>query len=567
MSSDSPVVILYNSSGEAISSIDVDSQKALAVSSTQNIKVSTGNSSTTNLAAGASFTGTSEEAFGVTAVQVMCKADKILSISIQQSTDNSNWDIADTFLLYPGQGNGRTTQVVGAYVRVVVTNISPAITTYLRLATTLCPVIEALPRSLTEAGTLPLASQTSSSSPDPLNFTEVGVLPSLKVDLDGNLITRGQILTDEQSFRDDFTDGAIATVLSGTLTFSASVYVVGVSTSFLSEIKIGDYVKLDSDPQAALTVVSDVMSDTLLILEQAYLGTPGTGASSRAAWFYQSGGTGSVGYSTSVAELISGTTPGSHSTILRPADYPPFNGLFVIKIDNRYANQVSSVGFMNTAYHLSDKIAALEFSGTDNTKVSLVTSFNSDDKETTIVTLPDSGVTSDYHEYYIEVTAATNSLWVDGVKLATHSRHIIGPYDEVQIVVGIGNFGVVTGSSTLSADVVYFSNFNRIETIENSIKETINPVNDRPPESTVSNVASAVADTELLDLNLLRSGAAIYNDSTSAVFLKLGTGASSTSYTVKMKSRDYYEVPYGYTGAVHAYWVEANGYARITEVF
>ena len=84
---------------------------------------------------------------------------------------------------------------------------------------------------------------------------------------------------------------------------------------------------------------------------------------------------------------------------------------------------------------------------------------------------------------------------------------------------------------------------------------------------TVTSVASAASDTSILAQNLNRDGVTIYNDSTATLYLLLsGTGAASTTnFTVKMAPGGYYEVPYGYTGALRGYWSAANGYARVTE--
>jgi hypothetical protein len=51
------------------------------------------------------------------------------------------------------------------------------------------------------------------------------------------------------------------------------------------------------------------------------------------------------------------------------------------------------------------------------------------------------------------------------------------------------------------------------------------------------------------------------------LFLKFGTTASATSFTVKIPASGYYEFPQPlYTGAVDGIWDAANGNARLTEV-
>ncbi|UZJ58562.1 hypothetical protein OKW98_18465 [Pseudomonas sp. KU26590] len=84
--------------------------------------------------------------------------------------------------------------------------------------------------------------------------------------------------------------------------------------------------------------------------------------------------------------------------------------------------------------------------------------------------------------------------------------------------------------------------------------------------SSVTSVTSAAANTTLLAANAARRGATIFNESTSVLYLKLGSASSITSYTVIIAANGYYEVPFGYTGAITGLWASANGAARVTEV-
>lgn len=84
--------------------------------------------------------------------------------------------------------------------------------------------------------------------------------------------------------------------------------------------------------------------------------------------------------------------------------------------------------------------------------------------------------------------------------------------------------------------------------------------------SDVTSVAGSVSNVTLLASNASRIGATISNDSTSNLFLKLGAIAASTSYTVKLSTDDFFEVPFGYTGIIDGIWSVASGDARITEL-
>lgn len=91
----------------------------------------------------------------------------------------------------------------------------------------------------------------------------------------------------------------------------------------------------------------------------------------------------------------------------------------------------------------------------------------------------------------------------------------------------------------------------------------------QPSASTGVNtsVAGAASDTSLLAANAARRGATVFNDSTVTLSLLLGaTAASATNFTMKVAAGGYYEVPFGYTGAVRGIWASATGNARITEL-
>jgi len=82
------------------------------------------------------------------------------------------------------------------------------------------------------------------------------------------------------------------------------------------------------------------------------------------------------------------------------------------------------------------------------------------------------------------------------------------------------------------------------------------------------NVDPVEADTETVTLlapNGYRRGATVYNDSSAVLYLKLGSGASTVDWSVKLNANDYYETPDGYRGALSGIWTAAAGHARVTE--
>lgn len=88
----------------------------------------------------------------------------------------------------------------------------------------------------------------------------------------------------------------------------------------------------------------------------------------------------------------------------------------------------------------------------------------------------------------------------------------------------------------------------------------------RAPAASVSRVTSVATNVTLLAANGLRKGGAVYNESTSNLFVKMGTAASTTSYTIRILPDGYWEIPAFYSGQIDGIWATANGAAQVTEV-
>lgn len=90
----------------------------------------------------------------------------------------------------------------------------------------------------------------------------------------------------------------------------------------------------------------------------------------------------------------------------------------------------------------------------------------------------------------------------------------------------------------------------------------------KPASAAVSSSSCSTSSAELLASNANREGAMVYNDSNRPLYIKLGGAASTSSFSVKVGAMGYFEVPSGFTGAVHGIWgdADASGAARCTEL-
>ena len=85
--------------------------------------------------------------------------------------------------------------------------------------------------------------------------------------------------------------------------------------------------------------------------------------------------------------------------------------------------------------------------------------------------------------------------------------------------------------------------------------------------SSVTSIAGSASSVQLLASTAGRKGAYFYNDSTAICYLKLGTTASTSSFTIAMAATTFYELPNpNYTGRIDAIWASATGNMRITEI-
>lgn len=150
---------------------NVDGDHYLGTAMVQHVHADPNNSSTTNLdAPGYTFTGTKTSTLGVAGLQVSLYADKNCIVYVEQSPDESNWDLSDKFFYTSDENFGVTVQAINSWVRVRVTTMSET-TTEFRLQTCLCPVVEAVPRTLDEGGHFKVSIKKDQYDNGPARFS------------------------------------------------------------------------------------------------------------------------------------------------------------------------------------------------------------------------------------------------------------------------------------------------------------------------------------------------------------------------------------------------------------
>ncbi len=118
--------------------------------------IDSGNSSTATLTANSVFTGTGTSSLNYSALSIEVFADQASAASglqVQQSQDNSNWDISDTFSVSASTAFNTVVNLVGQFYRIKYTNGGTNQGTF-RLQTIKSVADPVLPRTLTAAGSM-----------------------------------------------------------------------------------------------------------------------------------------------------------------------------------------------------------------------------------------------------------------------------------------------------------------------------------------------------------------------------------------------------------------------------
>jgi hypothetical protein len=305
---------------------------------------------------------------------------------------------------------------------------------------------------------------TATSYPDQGNY-DTGVAGISYQDAFGNLQVRGPVLTDEGSFRDDFSGTGLTTALTGTVTFTnGSTAVTGSGTSFQTQIRQGQYIKKTADPESDYVQVLSVDSQTALTLVSNYAGTTGGAASVVSNWQTVTPSGGSIAVASSIMTLTCGTTASATGSLRSLGDYLPYSIQFYLAVSQRIANQTIYFGVQDVV-GAPNQQATVQLSGTTNTTGNFVTSFdNGSSIQTTAFTYPNGSNSSTYHTYKIDLSSNQATLSIDGVVVATNTIHLPAPYTDLYIDVGVINGGTApVSSTTITVDYVFFENIDRVQ--------------------------------------------------------------------------------------------------------
>lgn len=341
----------------------------------------------------------------------------------------------------------------------------------------------------------------------PYSGADTAIAQALAIDPDGALITRGQALTDEGTFRINFANTSLAVAI-GSVTVAGTLV---TGTGFLTtDVHAGDYFKLDADAESAWVQIGSIDSDTALTLVTAYVGGT-SGAASRTLVQPYTGSGGSMSVASGQLTINSGTTNAAVTGVERLVDYAPLVFRARLSVSQRIANQDGLVGLVDPAA-TPKWFARFRFDGTTNTTIKCETGRNptgapsASETETSTVTLPNATTTASMREYRIELLTEVVRFYIDGNIVAEHARVIPAQHDPMQAYVELRNGTGAASTTAMVVDYITTKNHNKLEVGLMSDYEKIVQTNALPNriDYNVAGVIAINTDLLIIDCAMIR---------------------------------------------------------------
>ncbi len=284
-------------------------------------------------------------------------------------------------------------------------------------------------------------------------------------DSNGGLSVRSAVLTDEGTFRVNFTNTSLAVAI-GNVTIAGRVV---TGTGFASaDVHLKDYFKLDADAESAWSQIASIDSDTQLTLSASYIGGT-SGAASRALVQPSTGAGAAIAVASGKCSMTLGTTSGAVTFVNRSVDYAPLVFRGRIDVSQRVANQNIRIGF-SEPNPTPKWFARFRLEGADaNTVIRTESARNptsapsAAETETNTITLPNGLTTTSSLDYRVEMLTEVCRFYVNEALVAEHSRCLPSAYDLMASGVLGQNTGVPASSTVVGVDFVTVKNHNKLE--------------------------------------------------------------------------------------------------------
>jgi hypothetical protein len=307
------------------------------------------------------------------------------------------------------------------------------------------------------------ADEVSDYAPSPASV--IGESTRLTADPSRQLMIRGPVLTDEETFRDDFSGSSLTTALTGTVTVvNGSTTVIGSGTAFRAQLDTLKYIRLSAHADTTLARISRVISDTQLELESGYTGASGSGAAIWSYWIPTIPTGASISVIDSLLTLSASMTNGHIVGIERNTDYLPLSVIFVATSIGCDVDRVVTIG-LEDILGTANASAVMQFTSL-STIVNCKSTFSTDSYEETEVSFPGSATTSTQNIYEIIVSADAVAYKINNVQILQHRIHVPPPYVQLKAVAYIRNLATPSVTDSTIIDAIYVKSHNDIDVVK-----------------------------------------------------------------------------------------------------
>lgn len=269
----------------------------------------------------------------------------------------------------------------------------------------------------------------------------------LGVDPAGNLAVRGPVHTDEGGYRTNFTGSTFYNDLGSGFTFTNNNKVVTSTTSFdLLTIRVGDYIKLASDPDSNYTKVASIDTSNQLTLEVEYPGSSSTGNAYFSSLFPKLGTGASFSVSQGKLTITAGTANSTTTELERDVDYLPLVKQSILSVSQRLVGQDIYIGLYDINHDVTPYYYAwFRLTGTDKEQIITETAGNKSSAPTSFeiesnsISLPATLSTDQLLRYRIEVEPDRVRFLINGNLVSEHFNFIPNQYVSLESTIKIVN--------------------------------------------------------------------------------------------------------------------------------
>jgi len=201
--------------------------------------------------------------------------------------------------------------------------------------------------------------------------------------------------------------------------------------------------------------------------------------------------------------------------------------------------------------------------------------FNFDSSGNLLVTSSGGGGSSTVSGTGTAGTPATGVITVQGITSGTPVAATL-PANQSVNVTQVGGAALALGQAAMAASVPAVLPVLQVTAIGTAVATALEtgpaapsasiPVTNACATSTPTQPTIGTTDTLVLAANAARKGATVYNSAANPLLLLLNSAtATSTVYTLSVAAGGYYEVPFGYTGALRGLIPLGAAAVQVTE--